>query len=53
MYSQSKIGRGVGGCVQIAVQLSLRVADESSRDVEGEGGGSRKQLNGGVGIYIT
>ena len=41
----------VGNWVQIAVQLSLGVADgREGRDMEGEGDGSRKKSNGGTGF---
>ena len=51
---RSKTGTRVGNRVQRAVQLSQRVADgRGSRDTEGEGEGSRKQLNRGTGLYKT
>ena len=47
---QSKTGMRVENRVQRAVQLSQRVADgRGGRDTEGEGGGSRKNSNGGTG----
>ena len=48
---RSKTGIRVGNWVQRAVQISLRVVHGmGGRYKEGEGGGSRKHLNGGTGF---
>ena len=48
---RSKTGIRVENWVQRAVQISLRVVDgRGGRYKEGEGDGSRKQLNDGIGF---
>ena len=48
---RSKTGMRVESRVRRAVQISLRVADgRGVQDAEGEGGGSIKLLNGGMGF---
>ena len=50
---RSKTGMRVENKVRRAVQISLRVADgRGIRDMESEGGGSRKQSNIGTGFKI-
>ena len=50
---QPKNGTREDNRVQRAVQLSLGVADgRGGQYTEGEGGGSRKQTNGGTGFKI-
>ena len=53
LVRQSKTGTREENKVRIAVQISLGVTDgRGGQYTEGEGGGSRKQSNGGTGFKI-